>query len=133
MATLNKLQLIGRLGADPEKRFLPDGSLVTNIRIATDESYKNDKGEKVTKTEWHRMVAFGKMAEICADNLSKGRLVFTEGKVRTRKWTDEHNIDHYTTECVAFNVQFLDNKPNMAGAPPQVDANPSEPMENIPF
>ena len=106
---MNKTMLIGRLGADPETRFMPDGTQVTNIRLATDESFKNAKGEKVKKTEWHRICAFGKLAEICGDYLSKGRLVLFEGKNHTRAWEDKDGIKRYTTEIIANNMQMLDS------------------------
>ena len=106
---MNKVILIGRLGADPENRFLPDGTQVCNFRMATDESYKNKAGEKVQKTEWHRIVTFRKLAEICGSYLAKGRLVVIEGRIQTRKWTDKDGVDRYTTEIIATVMRMLDS------------------------
>ncbi len=107
---MNKAMVIGRLGADPDVRFMPDGNCVANMRVATDESYKGENGDKVPRTEWHRIVAYGKLATIIAEHYKTGRLVFVEGKLRTRKWTDQNKIDRFTTEVVAFNAQLLDRK-----------------------
>lgn len=130
-------QLIGRLGADPEVRFLPDGMPVANLRIATDESYKNKEGEKVVKTEWHRVVLFSKLAEVAGDYMKKGRLVMIEGKLRTRKWTDDKNIDRYTTEIVGRNIRMLD-KSDAAKAEKPATADPDaeahhDTDDNVPF
>lgn len=86
---VNKVILIGRLGADPEVRYTQEGMMVTNLRVATNEYRKDKSGERVDRTEWHRVVAFGKLAEICGNYLSKGRLVFIEGSLRTRQWEDK--------------------------------------------
>ncbi|HNS55334.1 MAG TPA: single-stranded DNA-binding protein, partial [Syntrophales bacterium] len=104
---VNKVILIGRLGADPEVRYTQDGTMVTTLRIATDESWKDKSGEKVQKTEWHRVVTFRKLAEICGSYLSKGRLVFIEGKLQTRSWEDKEGQKRYMTEIVASNMQML--------------------------
>ena len=127
-------ELIGRLGADPEVRTLPDGGMVANLRIATDESYKNQLGEKVQRTEWHRVVMFSKLAEVASDYLKVGRLVFVEGKLRTRKWTDDKKIDRYTTEIVARQMRMLDSPGKTASKvgpepPPATEIPDSE----IPF
>ena len=106
-ASLNKVMIIGRLGSDPEIRYTPSGSPVVNMSVATDESYQKD-GQKVEQTEWHRVQVWRKLAEHCANYLSKGRLVFVEGRLRTRKWQDQQGNDRYTTEIVARTVQFLD-------------------------
>jgi single-strand DNA-binding protein len=107
---LNKVILIGRLGADPEIRYTPDGTMVTNFRLATDESYKSKAGEKVQRTEWHRIVTFRKLAEICGNYLTKGKLVYVEGKIQTRAWEDKDGAKKYTTEIIASNMQMLDSK-----------------------
>jgi len=107
---MNQVTLIGRLGADPAVSYLPDGTPVANMRIATDESYKNQNGEKIERTEWHRVVTYSKLAEIANDYASKGRLVVVTGKLRTRPWKDQNNIDRYTTEIVANNMRLLDSK-----------------------
>jgi single-strand DNA-binding protein len=107
---INKAILVGRLGADPEVRYTPDGAMVTNFRIATDEQWKDKNGEKVQKTEWHKIVTFGKLAEICGKYLVKGKLVFVEGRIQTRTWDDKEGVKRYTTEIVASNMQMLDSK-----------------------
>ena len=107
---LNKVILIGRLGADPEIRYMQDGTMVTNFRLATDESYKSKSGEKVQKTEWHKIVTFRKLAEICGNYLTKGKLVYVEGKIQTRAWEDKDGVKRYTTEIIASNMQMLDSK-----------------------
>jgi len=110
MSMNNQAQIIGRLGADPQVNYAPDGQMITNLRIATDESYKNQDGERIQRTEWHRVVMFGKIAEIASDYLTKGRLIGISGKLRTRKWTDSNKIDRYTTEIVANDLKMLDSK-----------------------
>ena len=107
---INKAILVGRLGADPEVRYTPDGAMVTNFRIATDEQWKDKNGEKVQKTEWHKIVTFGKLAEICGKYLVKGKLVYLEGRIQTRAWDDKEGVKRYTTEIVASNMQMLDSK-----------------------
>ena len=105
---VNKVILIGRLGADPEVRYTQDGSMVTNFNLATDEQWKDKSGEKVQKTEWHRIVTFKKLAEICGKYLAKGKLVYIEGKIQTRAWDDKDGVKRYTTEIVANNMQMLE-------------------------
>jgi single-strand DNA-binding protein len=107
---VNKALLIGRLGKDPEVRYTPDGTMVTNFNLATDEQWKDKNGEKVQKTEWHRIVTFGKLAEICGNYLVKGKLVFVEGRIQTRSWEDKDGVKRFTTEIVASNMQMLDTK-----------------------
>jgi len=107
---LNKALLIGRLGADPEVRYTQDGNMVTNFTIATDEFWKDKSGERVQKTEWHRIVTFGKLAEICGNYLSKGKLVLIEGRIQTRSWDDRDGNKRYTTEIVAATMTMLDRK-----------------------
>ncbi len=108
MASLNKIQIIGNLGADPESRFMPNGDAVCNLRIATTESYKDKStGEKREITEWHRVVVFRKLAEICSQYLKKGSPVYIEGKIRTRKWQNKEGQDQYTTEIEANEMQML--------------------------
>lgn len=98
--------LIGRLGKDPEQRYMPNGKAVVNFSVATSESWKKD-GEKQERTEWHNVVAFDKLAEICGQYLQKGSQVFVEGKLATRKWQDKEGKDRYTTEIVASGMQML--------------------------
>jgi single-strand DNA-binding protein len=118
---INKAILVGRLGADPEVRYTPDGAMVTNFRIATDEQWKDKNGEKVQKTEWHKIVAFGKLAEICGKYLVKGKLIYLEGRIQTRAWDDKEGVKRYTTEIVASNMQMLDSKGQRSA-----DASPGE-------
>lgn len=113
---LNKVQIIGRLGKDPELRYSQSGTPVANLSVATDESYKDRDGNKVEKTEWHRITCFQKQAENCADYLAKGSLVYVEGSLTTRKWQDQQGQDRYTTEIKADRVQFLDRKGDNQGA-----------------
>ena len=116
-ARLNKVFLIGRLGQDPRLAYLPSGEPVVNLSLATDESYTDRDGNKIDRTEWHRVVAFNKPAEFASQYLQKGRLIFVEGKIRTRKWQDQQGQDRYTTEIVAYNVQALDRIPDELGQP----------------
>ncbi len=109
MASVNRVILIGNLGADPETRYLPSGDAVTNIRIATTEKWTKD-GEKQEHTEWHRVNFFGKTAEIAGEYLKKGSPVYIEGRIRTRKWQDREGNDRYTTEIVADRMQLLGGK-----------------------
>jgi len=108
--SLNKVILVGRLGQDPKLAYTQSGQPVATFSMATDESYNDREGQKVEKTEWHRIVVWGKMAEFYGNNLSKGRLVMVEGKLQTRKWQDQQGQDRYTTEIVAQNVTFMDSK-----------------------
>jgi len=105
---INKVIVVGNLGADPDTRFMPSGNAVTNISVATSESW-NDKetGERQEKTEWHRVVFFGRLAEIASDYLKKGSQVYVEGKLQTRKWEDKEGNERWTTEIVANQMQML--------------------------
>ncbi len=107
---LNKVILIGRLGANPEIRYTPDGNPVATFTVATNESYTNKSGEKISQTEWHRVVVFGKLAEIVGEYYSKGKKVYVEGKLRTRQWEDRNGNKRWTTEIVANNLFILDSK-----------------------
>jgi len=111
MSGINKVILIGRLGQDPELKYIGDnGSVVCNFSIATSERYKDKSGVQQEKTEWHRIVAWGKLAEICGEYLRKGRECYVEGKLSTRKWENKEGATQYTTEIVARDVQFLGSK-----------------------
>lgn len=114
---LNKVQIIGRLGKDVELRYTQAGIPVATMSIATDESYTGREGNKVDKTEWHRVTAFQKVAENCSSYLAKGSLVYVEGSLQTRKWEDQQGQDRYTTEIKAQRVQFLDHKSDGSNAP----------------
>lgn len=136
MAGINKAILVGRLGRDPEVRYTSDGRAVTNFSIATSDEWKDkDTGEKKERTEWHRIVAFGKLGEICGEYLSKGRQVYVEGKLQTRSW-EKDGVTRYTTEIVAGDVQFLGGRDfNESGPPPDASGPVSSAPEDddIPF
>ena len=104
---VNKVILIGNLGADPELRYTPGGQPVANFRIATSDTWLDKQGQKQERTEWHRIVAWGKLAELCGEYLAKGRQVFIEGKLQTRQWDDRDGNKRYTTEIVAREITFL--------------------------
>ncbi|OEU65963.1 MAG: single-stranded DNA-binding protein [Desulfovibrio sp. S3730MH75] len=109
--SMNKVILIGRIGQDPKISYTTSGQAVANLSVATDEGYKDrNTGQKVDKTEWHRIVAWRQTAEFVGKYLSKGRLVMVEGKLQTRKWQDQNGQDRYSTEIVANNIQGLDSK-----------------------
>lgn len=116
MASVNKVILIGNLGQDPETRFLPDGSAVANISIATTEKWKNKAGEKQERTEWHRIIFFGKLAEIAGQYLKKGAPVYIEGRIQTDKWQDKDGNDRYTTKIIADRMQMLGTKADAGAA-----------------
>jgi single-strand DNA-binding protein len=137
---VNKAILVGRLGRDPEVRYTPEGMMVTNFTLATDEQWKDKSGEKVQKTEWHRIVTFGKLAEICGKYLVKGKLVFVEGRIQTRSWDDKDGVKRYTTEIVATNMQMLDSKGQKDGdfgrddsPSPNPPSDAPMPTDDVPF
>ena len=107
MAGVNKAILLGRLGADPEIRYTSNGTAVANFRIATSERWTNPNGEKEERTEWHRIVAFGKLGEICGEYLAKGKQVYIEGRLQTRTWEDRDKNQRTTTEIIATVMQML--------------------------
>ena len=108
---VNKVILVGNLGKDPETRYMPSGSAVTNLTLATSESWKDKQsGEQQERTEWHKIAMFGRLAEIAAEYLRKGSQVYIEGKLRTRKWQDKEGKDRWTTEIVADEMQMLGSK-----------------------
>jgi single-strand DNA-binding protein len=120
MASVNKVTIIGNLGRDPEVRYTPDGASITNVTIATTDTWKDKAtGEKKEATEWHRVVFFGKLAEIAGQYLKKGRQVYVEGALRTRKWTDKEGQERYTTEIVANEMKMLGTREGMGDAPPR--------------
>lgn len=131
MAGVNKVILIGNLGADPEVRYTPSGQPVANFRIATSESWTDKNGQKQDKTEWHRIVAWGKLAELCGEYLAKGRQVYVEGKLQTRQWDDRDGNKKYTTEIVANQITFLGGRgegaaPGKRPAGPATDAGATQ-------
>jgi len=113
---VNKAIIVGTLGKDPEVRYTAGGSAIVNVSVATNESWKDKStGENVEKTEWHRIVIFGKLAEIAAQYLKKGQQVYFEGKIQTRKWQDQGGQDRYSTEIVANEMQMLGGRPDASG------------------
>ena len=138
MASVNKVILVGNLGADPEKRFLGSGAAVTNFRIATSERWNDKQGNKQERTEWHRIVVYGPQAEACEKYLSKGRPVYVEGSIRTRQWEDKQGVTKYMTEIIAQRVQFLGSPPSSSARSAATtdetesfpEAAPSEPADN---
>ncbi|MDA0248199.1 MAG: single-stranded DNA-binding protein [Proteobacteria bacterium] len=122
MASVNKVILLGNLGRDPEVRYSADGAAIANISIATTSRYKDKSGEMKEDTEWHRVVFFGRLAEVVNEYLKKGRPVYVEGRLRTRKWQDQGGQDRYTTEIVADQMQLLGGRDGApAGMPPEED------------
>jgi len=137
MGSLNKVMLIGRLGADPEIRYTKGGDPIAHFRIATDERWKDKQGNRQEHTEWHSLVAFGRLADLAQNYLKKGRLVYVEGSLQTRDWVDQQNVKHYRTEVKINNIQFLERGDVPAGggfsgggggSRPQRDTSP--PPEN---
>lgn len=134
--SVNKVILIGRLGDDPEGKMLPNGSHVVNFSLATDEGYKNAEKEKVDRTEWHRVSAFGKLAEIMSTYLKKGSLVYIEGKLRTDSWVDEQGTNRYLTKIIASEMNMLDSKKDYdqtsksTATPSQPNKSPNAFIEN---
>jgi single-strand DNA-binding protein len=144
MAGINKVIIVGHLGKDPEVRYTPSGSAVANFSVATSETWKDKTtGEKKERTEWHRIVAWDKLGEICGEYLSKGRQVYVEGRLQTRSYDDKEGVKRYTTEIVATDVQFLGPKdsggsrPSSSGGAPPRDTGagqgPPAGDDDIPF
>ncbi|MBS1986186.1 MAG: single-stranded DNA-binding protein [Bdellovibrionales bacterium] len=152
MAGINKVIIIGNLGKDPELRHTPQGQAVATFSVATSESWNDKTGQKQERTEWHRIVVWGKQAELCSKYLSKGRKAYIEGRLQTRAWDDKEGQKRYTTEIVANTVQFLDSAGGSAsrggmdaghgggedpfGAPPEFDnhgGGSSNATDDIPF
>jgi single-strand DNA-binding protein len=139
MAGVNKVILIGNLGANPEIKYLSNGTTVANFRMATTENWVNRSGEKTTLTEWHRVVAFGRLAEICGEYLNKGKQVYVEGRIRTRAWEDKDGNKRSTTEIVASRMQMLGTPGAAADIPDtgrNLDADQEAPPagdDDVPF
>ena len=141
MASLSKTQLIGNLGDKPEIRYTPDGKPVATVSLATTETWKDkNTGEKKEATEWHRLVVWGKLAEVGGEYLGKGSQIYVEGRNKTRKWTDKNGVDRYTTEIIVSEMQMLGKKeggsaPAAPSAPPRdySDLPPILDPDDIPF
>jgi single-strand DNA-binding protein len=135
---VNKVILVGNLGADPEVRFSQGGQAVCNFRMATSESWKDKDGAQKERTEWHRIVVWGKLAELCGEYLKKGRQAYVDGRLQTREWTDKENRKQYTTEVVANSVVFLGGEKGGRGGHEEArstDPAPPGPIDDdsIPF
>jgi single-strand DNA-binding protein len=124
MASVNKVILVGNLGADPEMRYLPSGEAVANLRLATTDNWKDKDGNKQEATEWHRISFFGRQAEVCGQYLKKGSQIYVEGSIRTRKWQDKDGQDKYSTEVRGDRMQMLGRREGMGG--PGGDSPPRE-------
>ena len=141
MASVNKVILVGNLGRDPELRYTQQGQAVANFTLATNENWTSKSGEREERTEWHRVVAWGRTAELCAEYLAKGRTVYVEGRLQTREWEDREGQKRRTTEIVAQTVQFLGGRGGAGGGggrgPRSQDEPPNEaprpPDDDIPF
>lgn len=140
MRGVNKVILIGNLGKDPEIRYTTGGSAVANFTIATSDSYTDKDGERQEKTEWHRIVAWGRLAEICGEYLSKGRMVYIEGSLRTRSWEDKDGNTRWTTEVVARSMEMLGGRSEQGSRDTQspegdfeIDDNSFNTDDDIPF
>ena len=126
---LNKVMIIGNLGKDPEIRYTQAGSSVASFNVATTERFKDKNGQQQDQTEWHRIVAWSRLAEICGEYLHKGSKVYIEGKLQTRKWTDKNGNEKYTTEIIAREMKMLDG----AGKQSEDIPNPPPMPEDVPF
>ena len=114
--SLNKVILIGNLGQDPEARFTPQGTAVTSLSVATNESWKDQSGEKQDRTEWHRVVMYGRMAETASEYMKKGQMVYVEGRLHTREWEDQNQIKRRTTEIRCDNFTMLGKRGDATGS-----------------
>ena len=132
MAGINKAILIGNLGRDPEVRYTPNGLAIANFTIATSETFNNKSGERETRTEWHRIVAFGKLGEICGEYLAKGKQVYIEGRIQTRDWEDKDGNRRSTTEIVASQMQMLGTKEPAGASRQSFDPRDSSLPEETP-
>lgn len=138
--TVNKVFIIGRLGADPDLRYTPNGNAVATLSVATNEVWKDRDGNMQERTEWHRVVLWGRQAEVANEYLKKGSRVFIEGRLQTRNWEDKDGIKRYTTEIISQNIQFLDTRSDtdagMPPIPPISDDDLPEPIQDdddLPF
>jgi single-strand DNA-binding protein len=128
--SVNKVILVGRLGKDPETRYMTSGEAVTNVTLATSENWKDKSGEKQERTEWHNLVFYRRLAEIAGEYLKKGSQIYVEGKIQTRKWQDKEGKDRYTTEIVVTEMQMLGSK--SGGGSFEVVENQSAPARSAP-
>lgn len=131
MASVNKAIILGNLTRDPEIRYMPNGDAAATINVATNEKYKDKSGEKVEKVEYHRIVMFGKIAEIVGEYLHKGSSAYFEGKIQTKKWTDKQGAERYTTEIIADRMQMLGGKRDDEEKPQQKKASSGSGFDDI--
>ncbi len=135
MAGVNKVIILGHLGKDPEMRYQPNGGAIANFNIATSETYKDKDGNKQEKTEWHRIVLFGRTAEVAGEYLRKGSMAYIEGRLQTRKWTDKEGQERYTTEIIGDRLQLVGGRNdggNRSDDPGHGERQPSRPAGNAP-
>jgi single-strand DNA-binding protein len=131
MASINKVILVGNLGRDPETRYMPNGDAICNVSLATTLKWKGkDSGEMVEETEWHRLVFKGRLAEIAGEYLKKGRQIYVEGRLKTRKWQDKEGVEKFTTEIVATELQMLGTREGMGGGGDGEDAGYQAPARS---
>lgn len=130
--SVNKVILIGRLGKDPETRYMTSGEAVTNATLATSENWKDKSGEKQEKTEWHNLVFYRRLAEVAGEYLKKGAQIYVEGKIQTRKYTTKEGQERYTTEIIVDQMQMLGSKSGGAGSFEVVDNQSSAPARSAP-
>jgi len=129
MASVNKVILVGNVGRDPETRYMPSGDAIVNLSLATTDQWKDKNGEKQERTEWHRIVIFGKTAEIAGQYVRKGSQIYIEGRLQTRKWTDKEGQERYTTEIVADRMQMLGSRGGGGDAPMDREPPPAPASE----
>lgn len=130
--SVNKVILIGRLGKDPETRYMTSGEAVTNVSLATSENYKDKNGEKQERTEWHNLVFYRRLAEIAGEYLKKGSQVYVEGRIQTRKWQDKEGKDRYTTEIIVNEMTMLGGKSSGGGSFEVVENQSAAPARSAP-
>lgn len=130
---MNKAMIIGNLGNDPEIRYTQDGIPVATFSVATTERWKDGEGNRQEHTDWHRVVAWRGLAEVCGEHLSKGSKVFIEGKLRTRKWEDQNGNTRYTTEIIARDLEMLGGRQQDNGGSPPNQEEPPMPDDDVPF
>jgi len=124
--TVNKVILVGRLGQDPELKYTPSGAAVANLSVATNRVWKDQDGNQQKKTDWHRVTVWRQAAEFAGNYLKKGALVYIEGRLETRSWTDQNNITKYITEVISEAIQMVGSKPDRQGAPSETPSPPAE-------
>ena len=131
--SVNKVILVGNLGQDPESRFTPQGTAVTNLSVATNETWKNQNGESQDKTEWHRIVMYGKMAETAAEYMKKGQMVYVEGRLETNEWEDQNQVKRKTTQVRCDNFTMLGRRQMQSQETASNDQPPMNSDDDIPF